>query len=40
MTQSTFGEDFLLKKKSDDIIEIWIDGSCAPINPEGTGSIG
>jgi len=40
MTQSTIGGNFLHEKKSDDIVEIWIDGSCAPINPEGTGSIG
>lgn len=28
------------EKKGNKIIEIWIDGSCAPINPGGTGSIG
>jgi ribonuclease HI len=40
MAQSTLDGKILSQKKGNRIIEIWIDGSCAPINPGGTGSIG
>jgi ribonuclease HI len=33
-------EIYFIKRKKSGIVEIWIDGSCAPINPGGTGSIG
>jgi ribonuclease HI len=40
MVQNTLDGSFLNKKKTGGIVEVWIDGSCAPINPGGTGSIG
>jgi ribonuclease HI len=40
LKQTTLNGKRLQKRKGNDKIEIWIDGSCAPINPGGTGSIG